>query len=407
MKNQKNYLALQPVVDREHAIIGYELLFRNGQTDSANVQNNFVASIDVILDALSNFGLERLLGHKLGFINVSQDLLMSEMIELLPKEQIVLELLEQKFSDEAIARCKYLNEQGYQLAVDDFVYLGDFWKILPYVSYAKVDVLGKSKTEIWLTRSRLMEYHKIKLIAMRVETLEQFEWVDKLEFKMFQGYYFARPRVIERKRIDPSRAALFELLEKIRADVSVREIEAAFRKHPELSVKLLRLVKSVGIGGRIEIDSIRQALTVLGQKQLQHWVQLLLYATNEEAYAGPLMVQAAKRGKFMELLVQPGHDDAIDISGSAYMVGVLSLVDVLLGIPMQDLLDQVLLSAAIKSALLEQQGYLGNLLKLAIAVEEADFDRCDELLPALHIQLEEVNQAHLTATRWSEQLSIA
>jgi c-di-GMP phosphodiesterase len=134
-------------------------------------------------------------------------------------------------------------------------------------------------------------------------------------------------------------------------------------------------------------------------------VQLLLYATNEEAYAGPLMTQAAKRGKCMELLAQQGPDSTMDASGSAYMVGVLSLVDALLGIPMQDLLDQVRLSAAVKSVLLEQEGYLGQLLKLAIAVEEADFDRYEELLPALQIQFDEANQAHLAATRWSEQLS--
>lgn len=258
-----------------------------------------------------------------------------------------------------------------------------------------------------MTRGLLLEFRKIKLIAKRVETLAQFEWADRLDFKMFQGYYFARPQVKERKRIDPSRAALFDLMEKIRANVSVRELEGVFQAHPELSVKLLRLVNSVGIDGRIEIDSIRQALTVSGQKHLQQWVLLLLYATNEEAYAGSLMAQAAKRGKFMELLVQSGQGSAIDISGSAFMVGVLSLVDVLLGIPMQGLLNQVTPSTVVTSALLERKDYLGNLLELTIAVEEANFDRCEELLTALHIQLDEVNQANLSATRWSEQLSIS
>lgn len=406
----KRYLAHQPILDAQHKIVAYELFFRADASDSATVTDSLVASANVMSDVLSNFDLQQLLGDHIGFINVNQDILMSSMVELLPKSRFVLELLPTVPANAAtLIRCKELKDKGFALALGDSALAGQHLPLLEQARYVKIDLSGIGAAGLAALASRLQALPQLTLVAEKVETQAQFDTCRQLGFHLFQGYYFARPALLERKRIDPARSALFRLMEQIQADESMRALEKTVQEHPDLAVKLLRLVKSAGIGGRIEIDSIRQALVVLGQRQLQNWVQLLLYAMNKEAHAGPLMILAARRARFMELLADPYVSGSVhfDVVGGAYMVGVLSLAEALLGIPLAELLAQINLAAPIKDAMLGYKGYLGSLLRLAIAAEEGDFATYDELLPALGISAGKLEECHLEALRWSEKLAYA
>jgi c-di-GMP-related signal transduction protein len=408
MAGEKFFLGRQPILDRSQQIVGFELLFRSAAgLQFANFLDIQFASASVILNALSDFGFQDVLGRHLGFFNVTRNMLMSDAMELLPKERVVIELLEMIMADEEVVeRCRSLKALGFTLALDDHVYSPSFHSIYELVDIVKLDILETPGDQIPAIVTKLREW-PLKLLAEKVETAEQYAKCRDLGFDLFQGYYFARPVLLKQNKVDVGKLTMLQLMEQIMAESEITEIEETFKQNPGLTYNLLRLVNSVAIGLRVRIKTLRHALTVLGLEQLKRWISLALYASQESDGAqSPLLEIAAMRGKLMELLVKslPAQATKED-ADRAFMTGVLSLIDVLLEVSMEELVEKLNLVDDVRAALLQRSGELGNLLLLAEKLERAEFSGVNQHLESFGINLNHLLAAQIETIAWSDRLS--
>ena len=400
----------QPIVDRDRQLVAFELLFRAPE-GATGIENHAAATASVIANAFTEFSVQDTLGPHRGFINVDRELLMSEMLAVLPPHRIVLELLESVEPDDAvIARCKHLRAAGYRLALDDVTdFDGRVKKLLPYVNMVKLDVMAVEAS--LLSRFVTALGHlPLLLVAEKVETPEQADQCMKLGFHLFQGYHFARPEVLSGKRAAPARLGLLRLTNLLITEAEVDEIEDELKQNPDLAYNLVRIVNSAAFGLTRKIDSLAQCIAVLGRVKLRQWAQLLLYAPapGANAAANPLMQMAATRGKWMEILAQaqrPGDKKYHDL---AFMVGILSLLGALLAMPLEDVVGGLNLADEAKSALLEHAGPLGALLRLIEQKEANEFAAVSHLLKGMpYLTSATFTAAELSAAAWANSVATA
>ncbi len=406
------FLGKQPILDRNQKLIAYELFFRSNERDEkADFGNDLTATANVIVNAYGHFGIQNILGDQRGFINVNRELILSDIVELLPSNHVVLELKStDKFDDELIAKCKELKKRGHQCALDSVVTLNDeIQRILPVINIVKIDVSKLDKENL---ASLVSQYKRwpVLLLAEKVETPELAKECLALGFEMFQGYYFAKPENISGKRADPGKLSLLKLLQLVMSDSDIEEIDKEFKRQPGLSYNLLRMVNSAASGLPQKINSIKQSIALLGRKQLQRWIQLLLY-TNENSASGDdgmtnaLLQTAATRGKLMELIaaVERPHDKTHQ--ERAFMVGILSLLDTLLGIEMQQIIDKLSIPEDMSNALLGRSGRLGQELKLIEASETNKTEMVKSLLGELgFLSQSKLTDLELEALGWVNRI---
>jgi EAL and modified HD-GYP domain-containing signal transduction protein len=405
---QEIFIGRQPILDRGQNLVAYELLFRSGTSLEAGVIDDVSASASVIVNAYTELGLENVLGKRRGFINVNAELLMSDMIYLLPKKQVVLELLETiTITDQVISRCDELRRAGYQLALDDVVEMTDpIKRLLPLVNIVKIDLLGVTEGALMELFGQLKS-RKVLLLAEKVESIEQARQCREIGFDMFQGYHFARPQIITGKRADPSQLGLLRLLELVMSDAETVIIEQELKRYPTLTFNLVRMVNSAASGLSHEIGSLKQAIVALGRKQLQRWVQLLLYTLGgaDVQKADALMQTATIRGKMMELIAMDQRPHDHQYHDRAFMAGILSLLDTLLGISMPKIVAQINLANEVKLALLSRRGDLGRLLMLLERKEFNDIEATSRILTEMgFLSLGELTIIELKALRWVAEL---
>ncbi len=404
---QNFFVARQPIVDRQENLVAFELLFRSPQGVISEILDDTNLTAQVLLNVFGEMGIAEVLGLQKGFINLNAVFLHSDLVELLPRQKVVLELLETINIDDAIiARCKELKAKGFSLALDDVVRLSE--DIRPLLSIVDVVKLDLVQIDPALLPALVKEFKKypVQLLAEKVETREQAQWCMEMGFDLFQGYHFAHPEMLSGKRASPSKIALLRIFALMASDADNREIEEAFKGHVDLTYNLMRMVNSVGSGLVTKIGSLGHGLVVLGRRALQRWVQLLLYASDKgERKVNPLMQLAASRGKLMELLAQLDRPSDPDFVDRAFMVGMLSLLDVLMGESMAEVLKRTNLHEEVDAALLRHEGELGKLLVLCEQVELGDVDAIQQSLdtrPALTI--EGVNKSQLEALGWANNI---
>lgn len=402
------FLGRQAILDREQRLFAYELLFRNGTRNAADVTDGVQATATVIANAFSELGVEAALGDCRGFINVDEAFLFSDMLELLPKESVVLEILETVPPTEAVVeRCKALKAAGFTLALDDVIQLEPaFAELLALVEIVKVNIQPLSRVQLMQLAMKLKPMGK-QLLAEKVDSREQMEQCLKLGFTLFQGYYFAKPTIIAGKKLDHSQLSLMKLMGLLLGDADTAELEAALKPEPALTVNLLRMTNSVGAGCSETITSLRHAITVLGRRQLQRWLQILVFASGSQAGStNPLLMMAATRGRLMELLAGELRSGDAAFSDQAFMVGIMSLMPALVGQPIADIVAPLGLSAPVRDALCEQAGALGQLLQVAEASEGGDLDLLGDRLAALPgLGPKALNRAQTQALQWANSIA--
>lgn len=406
---QEIFLGRQPILDRNQSLVAFELLFRTGRTANANVTDDMVATASVIVNAYGEMGIQSVLGQQRGFINVSAELLQSDLLYLLPKNQVVLELLESvEITSAVVQRCIELKKSGYQLALDDVVEINDGIKLLlPIVNVVKLDILQIAAQALPGIVNELKPW-PVMLLAEKVDSPEQASQCIELGFHLFQGYYFARPQIISGKRADPAKLALLQLLTLIMGDSETTDIEQEFKHHPDLSYNLMRMVNSAASGLAQKINSIKHGIVVIGRKQLQRWVQLLLYTAGRPgtSMANALMQTVATRGKLMELIATVERPRDRDYQDHAFMAGILSLLDALLGITMQEIMTELSVADDVKSAVLERTGHLGRKLALIEANEKNDIVGVRRILGELgFLTLGKLITSQLEAMSWAAKVA--
>ncbi len=411
-KTEQNelFLGRQPILDIRQEIVGYELLFRSSECNKSVYDSQDFASASVIASALASFGLHEVLGNKAGFINVTEEVLLSETIELLPRKQIVLELLETMplnggIHDRALA----LKAQGFRLALDDHTYSSRNAAFYQFVDIVKINLLTTPKETLREMVKELGDF-PVTLLAECVETMEQFEECRELGFELFQGYFFARPVVLKRKAPEISKIGMIKLLDYLHEDIDLDDIEKVFRNYPDLSYNLIKLVNSVNVGLREKIKNLRHAIMIIGRDKLRRWAQLAIYASSGSGgINSPLLEMAAVRGRFMEYLIMSQHavtrnNEAVE---AAFMAGIMSLMDVLLETSMEQILQELNLSDTITEALLNREGELGGLLALAETLELVNFGEVQTLVEATNIPLDRLLEAQLDAYQWRTSMVVA
>jgi len=402
------FLGRQPILDASQHLLAYELLFRSGRENAAQVADQVQATATVVTNAFSELAVGNALGPYRGFINVDRDFLFSDMIELLPKDAVTLEILETVTPDaDVVARVRELRGRGFQFALDDIVGLdATYDEILTLVDVVKVDLQPLSESDIRSIVERVRPTGA-RLLAEKVDTREQMEFCRALGFDLFQGYYFARPTIIAGRKLDHSQLALMRLTGLLLADADTAELETVFKQEPGLTVNLLRLTNSVACGLRTHVTSLRHAITALGRRQLQRWLQLLLFANASGGTASPLLQLAATRGRLLELLAGRLAAGKAELPEQAFMAGIMSLMPALLGQSMADILAQLPVAPAIAQALDDTRaGTLGLLLEIAEAGEHADAVRIATTLPKLPgLTPGKVNAALAEALAWAASIN--
>ena len=398
-------IARQPIVDETRAVYGYELFDRSTASESHTAASDAA----LLFNALSHAGTEALVGKTTVFINCTHDSLSGGHLELIHPEKVVLEVptLHAEATPEEIQgrvpTLQALRTRGFRLAFDQRVLRRAYISWLPLAAFIKLDMqafkpeLAAPLVEFASTRTKAI------LVAEKVETAEQFETMRGLGVKLFQGYWFALPSLVEATTIRPSQATIIQLINLVRKQASTGEIEALLKKDPTLSFNLLRFINSSGFGLSSKITSFRDAVMILGLKKLFRWAALLM-TTSRAGGAPPAVGQTAVvRGRLMELLatelLPPEECD------NAFVVGVFSLLDTMLGVPLEKALESVALPEPVMDALLRNTGMFAPLLALARACESGDESAFADSAEALHLSNHQVNWAHLQALTWAEALN--
>ncbi len=399
------FIGRQPILDKKQQIIGYELLFRHDAVaHSAVIEDDLKACARVLVNTLSDMGAQWLLGDKLAFINVNTEMLHSDLLELLPPKRTILEVLKGVvMNDEVIARFRQLREQGFQIALDNYYDAVSNPTLLNSIDYLKVDIQAMG---IPGAIKLLSQYQvtKVKVIAEKVETSEQHKALDAAGYRFYQGFYFARPETLTAKVINPSFTSVLELLNMLTQDADTSDIEKGFKRDAALSFKLLRYINSVGFGLSCEIQSITHALSILGRKQLYRWLTLLMVTAGDNSTSSALMKTSVTRGRLTELLGESYFEK--HERDNLFIVGVFSLLDAILEMPMAQVLEKIQLSAPVVDALLTREGVYGPFLQLTEACEEADGERIIALAENLQFDPNKVNDAHLAALAWVEEMGV-
>lgn len=408
-RTREFFLARQPILDARGSTVAYELLFRRAQSGPANVIDDLSATASVIAHA-SELGIGNVIGNALGFLNVDAAVLDCDFVSFLPHDKVVLELLETvEITPAVVARVTELVGHGYTFALDDVVCRNDALQpLLPLIRIVKIDISGMENADIAALAHYFKQQGKI-LLAEKVETCEQFRQCLAIGFDYFQGYYFARPVILTGRKLAPSQIVILQLITMIGRDAETCEIEQVVKKEPLLAMNLLRLANAPAFGVATRIESLGQALAVLGRLQLQRWLQILLYAEHgkDGYFSSPLLQLATTRGKLLELVAERLAQTRACRADMAFTVGVMSLMDTLLGQPMQEILAQIAVVDEVRDALLFRKGVYGDLLKLSEYIERIE-QAGDLLLPLLQrlgLSIDELYDLEVQAFEWSNNIS--
>ena len=400
------YLARQPMLDRNQALFAYELLFRNTPANSAEIDSGLSATAGVLAHA-AQLGLPRAVGDATAFLNVDTEALMSDIFAFLPRERTVLELVGSVEATEPVLwRLAELSGHGFKFAAEASAHGSRLGRLLPLLDYVKVNLRAMPVVTMLSLVPRLRGTGK-RLIAEKVESQTEYKTCLDLGFDYFQGFYFARPSVIAGRKLSPSQLAVIGLMNLIVSDADNIEIERAIKRDVTLSINLLRIVNTPAAGLRQRIDSLSQALIVVGRRQLQRWLQIMLYAEpgNHGHAQTPLLMLASTRARLMELLagrLRPGQRHVADM---AFTVGIMSLMDALFCVPMADLVEQIPVSDEVSNALLKRSGFFGELLRLAESFER--MEEGEDVLPALGELADngdDLVELEMAAFEWSGQV---
>ena len=401
---KETFLARQPIVDAEHRLFAYELLFRQSMASvSAQITSQLQAGVEVISNTLC-LGPDWLLQGKLAFINLDEATLMSDFVCLLPPHHVVYEILETvPVSPVLIARIRELRQLGYRFALDDFVCLDEYRPLLPMVDFVKLDVLEQHPEKTVEIIAHIQLNFKGQFIAEKVESREMFDICRNSGIQYFQGYYFARPENLSNKTIQPGQLSVLELMNKVRVCEDLAEIEEPLRRNAALTLRLLRYANSAASGLQQHAHTVRQALTQIGLKTLYRWLALLLVTAKPTPTNALAARTAVTRGRLCELLAQPRLNR--QAQDELFITGLFSLAEPLMGISLALLLEKLPMPEPVVQALIHRTGPYAPFLQLAEASERSDFGQIARYAADIASSPEEVNLAQLQSLAWAEELT--
>lgn len=399
------FVARQPIFDRAGQVYGYELLFRSSLENVCRFSDPDAAATDTIGTGLLGFGLDLLVGGALAFVNVTREVLLGDVVTLLPPERTVLELLEHiEPDDEVLAACQRLRAAGYRLALDDFSGEANVARFAPYVDLVKIDCLDATPDGMAALAARGRATGK-PYLAERVETRELWRAGMDHGFSWFQGYFFCRPEVVAGRRVPANQFAQLELLQAIAApDLDFERLEGIIRRDVGLSVTLLRYLNSAAFGWRERVDSIHHALRLLGETSIKRWALLATMMHLGREQPVELVTIALVRAHFAEALAAGAKLDVRRLD--AFLTGLLVGLDAVLGRPLPEILAGMSLPDPVRDALIDRQGVLGELLRYVLAYERAEWEEAQCTATALGLDESISPRLYAESTRFAHVIKL-
>jgi EAL and modified HD-GYP domain-containing signal transduction protein len=396
------YLARQPILDLKREVFAYELLFRDGIQNSCRTTNLEFASTST-LDTSFLIGLEKISEGRPVFVNCTRAFLLQGYVSLFPPDRVVAEILESiQPDDEVIDACRQLKQDGYLIALDDFVDTPEWAPLVEFADFIKVDFRLTAREEQQALALRYVG-KGIRMLAEKVETMEEFSAGLAMGYSLFQGYFFCRPELMLHREMPAFNLAYLELLQAATAAEFDMNLLASKIKHEaSLTFRLLRYLNSAGFCLRTEIRSIPHALSLLGERELRKWIAVVCVGVMADGKPGELITVPLVRGRFCELLAPlAGLGDQ---SNDLFLMGLLSVMDAILNEPLKTILAELPVRQEIKDALLMDKGTYRELLEITIAHESADWEKIARLGTNLKIDEGQIATLYVSAVDWASAL---
>jgi c-di-GMP-related signal transduction protein len=395
------YVARQPIFDRKEKVFGYELLFRDGMENVFHGGDSDVASRST-LDSSLLIGLEVLCDGRKAFVNCTRDTLIRGLITLLPSHSTVVEILETvPVDDEVITACQRLKEAGYLIALDDYVSDDPREPLAEMADILKVDL----KLTTLEQRAALVKRHgpwRCRMLAEKVETHAEFVAARDQGFVYFQGYYLRRPEMVATLDIPANRINYVRMLQAVsQPDLDIIGLEKLIKTEAAICYRLLRYMNSAIFGLKSEVHSVRHALAILGDREVRRWVRLIAIVGAGQDKTSDLVLCALVRARFGELLAphaQPGNPDL-------FFLGLLSLLDVMLAIPMSEILQKIPLDAETKAVLQGKPSPLRPIYQLMLAHESGEWEAAHAICNSLQLNPDTVAASYWQAQQWAREVS--
>ncbi len=399
----ERFIARQPIFDHRLKVFAYELLFRGGPQNVFQPRKD--ASSSVIVDSTMLFDLQTLTGHAKAFINADDNALLQGAVKLLPADRIVVEILETVVpTPEIVAACADLREAGYVLALDDFDDHAKWEPLLALARFLKVDFRA-SDQDVCRDMAKRYLPQGLQMLAEKVETQSELEEARSMGYTLFQGYFFSKPIMVEGRHIPSNKLNYIRLLESVNApDFKAEKIEEVLKQEPSLVYKLLRYLNSPLLGLRREVRSIPQAISMIGEKEFRRWVSIVTLVDMAGDKSPELIRTALTRAYFCEEVSAP--IGMVAQKSDLFLMGLLSVTDAILDMPMNDVLSHLPLSAEVSTALGGGPNRLRDVLETLLAYERADWKTLSCLVAKIACHEERVPEFYLSATRRAAAISV-
>lgn len=392
-------VARQPIYDSKLHILAHELLYRaSAGHDAAIIKDARAASLSVIMNACLEIGLDHLVGAKPAYVNFPKELLVGdEPLPLpLPPERIVVEVLEDVSADrEVMNSIATLRRHGHLVALDDFSFEHSDAALLNLADIVKIDVMNLDSNQLEQT-CKALQPRNLLLIAEKIETLAQFEHCRRLGFRGFQGFFLRRPETFASKRVPTNRMAILQIMASLQdPQVSISDLESLVGCDTATSYRILRCINSSYYNLPRPINSLREAIVILGLDQLRRLCALVMLAGFDDR-PGQLLIDAMILARMCELLAQ--HAGVRD-SSPYFITGLFSVLDALVAQPLADALSELPLAASITRALLQGEGDLGAALACARHYTLGDWDN----VQFKELSIQQIRSTYVQALRWAEE----
>lgn len=395
------FVARQTILTGDEKVFGYELLFRDGFENFFSEPDADAASRSTLNTSML-MGLDTLCDGHRAFINCTRDILLKDYITLLPSAQVVVEVLETVPADDlVVAACRRMKEAGYMIALDDFGVNDPREVLTDLADIIKVDLRATSPADAAAMVKKYGPW-RCRMLAEKVETREEFEIAKKAGFLYFQGYFFRRPEILTAHEIPANRINYVRMLAAVsQRELDVRQLENLVKGEASLCYRLLRYLNSAAFGFSSEIHSVRHALSILGEREVRRWIRLVATLGAGQDKPTDVVLSALVRARFCEMLspkIQHGDSDL-------FLMGMLSMMDTILEIPMQQVLDSIPIDLESKTVLLGGAGRLRPFYQLMLAQESGEWQAVSELSRELHLNESDVADSHWEAMQWARKVS--
>lgn len=397
------YIARQPILDIYQRLYAYELLYRGADHYALDKVSGNKATTSLLSSAFLTQGIAQISDNKPCFVNFTEELIIQRIPASFPTKKLVVEILENvQVTENLLVSCRFLKEKGYQIALDDFVYDRKFEPLLELTDIVKIDVRLTPLNTIHKTL-KFLHPHRVKLLAEKVESLNEFELANKLGFKYFQGYYFSKPEKIQIKEVSAAKINIINLLAEVsRKTTDINRLHSIISVDIAISYKLLRFLNSAYFYRLQKVKHVKHAIAYLGESELRRFILLVLVAELTSGKPDELVRIAVVRAKFLELMVKGTYLG--DQSSELFLVGLFSLLDVMLNVTMSDVMEKLPLEEAIKNALINMQGPYSPFLRIVIAYERNQIRQLTEELKNVGMESDRISNFYLEAVRYAKGL---